>query len=96
MTAGELAAIRRIIREELAAALHSRGTSLPGIGTRGQGDLVCEETEQRKHMDLIDTHDDGESSSLRQLARDELSRLRASDSPAPSSRSSKTKRRGAR
>lgn len=62
MTRAELDAIRAIVREELAAAIHSRGPSPVGIGASGQGDQ-CPEVNNRGSMDPTSTETAGESSS---------------------------------
>jgi hypothetical protein len=70
-----LAAIRRVVREELARARHSGGPSAQGIAAPGQGDDQCDEMES-EFMDHTHTEHDSESSSLERMARDDVARLR--------------------
>lgn len=89
----DLEAIRAIIRAEVARAFESGGRSPTGKGAPVQGDDRCDQKEERRHMDRTDEAANGESSKLRQLARDRLARLTQKPRPSTTSPNSTTRRK---
>ncbi len=82
LSRADFAAIERlftkVVRRELAAATRSGPASIAGIGALVQGDDQWPESREKEPMDPTHTDDDGESSSLRQMVRDDIARLRRS------------------
>lgn len=58
--------LRRVVREEIANANHSRARSAAGIAAPVEGDDRCDEKTERESMDLTSTEINGDSMSLQQ------------------------------
>ena len=95
LTAADLAALRAIVREELARAADSGRAYSAGIGTRVEGD-PCNTNERKEFMDPTNIVDDGELSELRRMAHDDSEALRRATRRSRTSRSSSKKRTAGR